>query len=199
MLTIGYLIVEAETVDLMTTDGRSYPATVVGYDNATGFGLLRALRPLPVPPVQIGQSATVARSRAGPDRRLRRRRAGLRGLAAPVRRLLGIPARRGDLHGAGDRQLERRGASQPRGQAARHRLARRERRDGRGEPGARQSLRSHRPPEAAAGRPPRQRQVVRAPAPVDRRQHPGGAGQRDRDPGVAREPGRRRRRSAPAT
>ncbi len=59
VLTIGYLIVEAEAVDLMTTDGRTYPATVVGYDNATGFGLLRALRPLPVTPVQMGQSATV--------------------------------------------------------------------------------------------------------------------------------------------
>ncbi|HZM45736.1 MAG TPA: S1C family serine protease [Burkholderiales bacterium] len=60
VLTIGYLIIESEAVDLVTSDGRSYPATVVGYDNATGFGLLRALRPLPVPPVQMGQSATVA-------------------------------------------------------------------------------------------------------------------------------------------
>src|SRR5262249_52819507 len=59
VLTIGYLILEAEAVDLLTTDGRSYPATVVGYDNATGFGLLRALRPLPIAPVQIGQSAAV--------------------------------------------------------------------------------------------------------------------------------------------
>ena len=38
VLTIGYLIVEAEAVDLVTTDGRSYPATVVGYDSVTGFG-----------------------------------------------------------------------------------------------------------------------------------------------------------------
>jgi S1-C subfamily serine protease len=60
VLTIGYLITEAETVDLHTADGRTFPATVVGYDNATGFGLLRALRPLPVRPVQIGQSSTVA-------------------------------------------------------------------------------------------------------------------------------------------
>ena len=59
VLTIGYLIVEAETVDLMTADGRAFPATVVGYDNNTGFGLLRALRPLPIRPVQIGQSATL--------------------------------------------------------------------------------------------------------------------------------------------
>ncbi|HKA44852.1 MAG TPA: S1C family serine protease [Burkholderiales bacterium] len=60
VLTIGYLVVEAETVELMTADGRSFPATVVGYDNNTGFGLLRALRPLPIKPVQIGQSAGVA-------------------------------------------------------------------------------------------------------------------------------------------
>ena len=60
VLTIGYLIVEAETVELVTSDGRSFPATVVGYDNTTGFGLLRALTPLPVKPVQLGQSATLA-------------------------------------------------------------------------------------------------------------------------------------------
>jgi serine protease Do len=60
VLTIGYLIVEAETVELTMSDGRSFPATVVGYDNATGFGLLRALRPLPIRPVQIGQSSAVA-------------------------------------------------------------------------------------------------------------------------------------------
>jgi S1-C subfamily serine protease len=62
VLTIGYLIVEAETIELSTADGRSYPATVVGYDNASGFGLLKALRPLPVKPVQFGQSAVLAES-----------------------------------------------------------------------------------------------------------------------------------------
>jgi len=60
VLTIGYLIVEAETVELSTADGRAFPATVIGYDNATGFGLLKALRPLPVRPVQFGQSASIA-------------------------------------------------------------------------------------------------------------------------------------------
>ncbi len=59
VLTIGYLIVEAETIELSTADGRSVPATVVGYDNATGFGLLKALRPLTVKPVQFGQSAAI--------------------------------------------------------------------------------------------------------------------------------------------
>jgi S1-C subfamily serine protease len=59
VLTIGYLITEAETVELSTADGRSFPATVVGYDNNTGFGLVKALRPLPVKPVQFGQSGSV--------------------------------------------------------------------------------------------------------------------------------------------
>jgi serine protease Do len=60
VLTIGYLIVEAETVELSTADGRAFPATVIGYDNSTGFGLLRALRPLPIKPVQFGQSAAIS-------------------------------------------------------------------------------------------------------------------------------------------
>lgn len=64
VLTIGYLILEAETIELSTSDGRAFPATVVAYDNATGFGLLRALRPLPVKPVQFGQSSSI------PDREL---------------------------------------------------------------------------------------------------------------------------------
>jgi S1-C subfamily serine protease len=59
VLTIGYLIIEAETVELSTADGKAIPATVVGYDHVTGFGLLKALRPLPVKPVQFGQSASI--------------------------------------------------------------------------------------------------------------------------------------------
>jgi S1-C subfamily serine protease len=60
VLTIGYLILEAESVELSTTDGRSFPATVVGYDSVTGFGLLRTLTPLPIKPVSFGQSSTLA-------------------------------------------------------------------------------------------------------------------------------------------
>jgi serine protease Do len=60
VLTIGYLILEAETVELSTADGTSFPATVVGYDSATGFGLLRAHRPLPIAPIAMGQSSKIA-------------------------------------------------------------------------------------------------------------------------------------------
>jgi S1-C subfamily serine protease len=59
VITIGYLILEAETVELSTVDGRVFPARVIGHDAATGFGLVRALAPLPVPPIQFGDSSTV--------------------------------------------------------------------------------------------------------------------------------------------
>src|SRR4051794_7592939 len=57
VLTIGYLMVEARAAEISTGDGRTVPATVVGYDHETGFGLLRALLPLRVQPVVLGRSA----------------------------------------------------------------------------------------------------------------------------------------------
>ena len=59
VLTIGYLVLEAETVELSTADGRAFPATVIGYDHATGFGLLRPVGTLPIKPVELGESAKV--------------------------------------------------------------------------------------------------------------------------------------------
>lgn len=56
VLTIGYLILEAESVLLLTDDGREVPATVVAYDVATGFGLLRPLAPLRLAPAPLGRS-----------------------------------------------------------------------------------------------------------------------------------------------
>ena len=38
ILTIGYLIVEADEVSLVDQQGRTLPARVVGYDHATGLG-----------------------------------------------------------------------------------------------------------------------------------------------------------------
>ena len=60
VLTIGYLITEAESIELSTADGKVFPAVVAGYDNATGMGLLKALTPLPLKPVDFGESSTVA-------------------------------------------------------------------------------------------------------------------------------------------
>src|SRR4051812_7751782 len=43
VLTIGYLITEAETLWLHLSDGRVVAGHVVAYDQATGFGLVQAL------------------------------------------------------------------------------------------------------------------------------------------------------------
>lgn len=60
VLTIGYLILEAEQVQLLTDDARIVPARVVAYDLATGFGLVQALAPLRLSPAPIGSAAAAA-------------------------------------------------------------------------------------------------------------------------------------------
>lgn len=57
VLTIGYLILEAEDVEIATDDGRQLPARVVAYDLATGFGLVQALVPMKLEPVPLGDAA----------------------------------------------------------------------------------------------------------------------------------------------
>lgn len=60
VLTIGYLILEAEQVDLVLEGERTVPARVVAYDLASGFGLLQALAPVKVGPAKFGVSADVS-------------------------------------------------------------------------------------------------------------------------------------------
>jgi serine protease Do len=59
VLTIGYLILEADDVEITTGEGRRVPAAVVAYDHATGFGLLKPLAPLGVKPITLGSSAKI--------------------------------------------------------------------------------------------------------------------------------------------
>jgi S1-C subfamily serine protease len=59
VLTIGYLVTEAESVWLTTHDGRSVPGHVVGFDAVTGFGLVQALGELGIKPLKLGRSGPV--------------------------------------------------------------------------------------------------------------------------------------------
>ena len=56
ILTIGYLITEAETVWISHSGGRAVPGHVLGYDQETGFGLLQALGRLDLPALPLGSS-----------------------------------------------------------------------------------------------------------------------------------------------
>lgn len=65
VLTIGYLLLEADTVQITTQDNRTLPARPVAYDLATGFGLVRPLLPLRgVVPVPLGSQADAAAGEA---------------------------------------------------------------------------------------------------------------------------------------
>ena len=55
ILTIGYLMLEAEQIEITTQAGKTLPAVAVAYDQATGFGLIKPLLPLRgVAPVALG-------------------------------------------------------------------------------------------------------------------------------------------------
>ncbi len=56
VLTIGYLILEADRIDLVDSNGRTVPGSVVAYDHATGFGLVRPIVPLAPKPIALGAS-----------------------------------------------------------------------------------------------------------------------------------------------
>ena len=131
VLTIGYLMVEAHAAEVTTNAGR----TVAGDD--------RRLRPRdrlrhpardPAAQDQAARLRPLGRregERPGADREPWRAEHGVaraRRRQARIRRQLGIPARRGDLHRAAASGLERRRADLARGQASRRRLADRRRR-----------------------------------------------------------------------
>jgi len=65
VLTIGYLVVEAESVQLTGADGRTVPATVAAYDHASGFALLRVVGTLNARPLALGDSVALAEREPG--------------------------------------------------------------------------------------------------------------------------------------
>lgn len=57
VLTIGYLVTEAEEVWLTTREGRVVPGHALAYDQETGFGLVQALGPFSLPALAFGDAA----------------------------------------------------------------------------------------------------------------------------------------------
>jgi len=54
VLTIGYLVTEAETIWLTSAGGGAVSGHVLAYDQETGFGLVQALGRLNTPPIDLG-------------------------------------------------------------------------------------------------------------------------------------------------
>src|SRR4051794_25493932 len=59
IVTIGYLVTEAMGVEVTPAGGKPVPATVIGFDNESGLGVLRATAPLEAKPMPIGRAAAL--------------------------------------------------------------------------------------------------------------------------------------------
>ena len=46
IVTIGYIVIEADSIEITTQDDRTFPASLVGYDHASGLALLRSGAPI---------------------------------------------------------------------------------------------------------------------------------------------------------
>src|SRR4051794_33664297 len=60
ILTIGYLITEAESIWLTTNDGVVVPGHPLAYDFASGFGLVLPLGQLGAPALPLGSASKIA-------------------------------------------------------------------------------------------------------------------------------------------
>src|SRR5690606_4600920 len=65
VLTIGYLITEAEEVWLTTHEGTVVAAHALAYDQQSGFGLVQAMAPLGLPALELGSSGEARVGDAG--------------------------------------------------------------------------------------------------------------------------------------
>jgi len=59
ILTIGYLIMESDTIQVVGPEGKTMGATSVAYDHRTGFGVLKTDQPLDIQPMELGESSKV--------------------------------------------------------------------------------------------------------------------------------------------
>jgi S1-C subfamily serine protease len=59
ILTIGYLVTEAEQIWLHLADGRAVPGHALAFDQASGFGLVQALARIDVPALPLGNSSAL--------------------------------------------------------------------------------------------------------------------------------------------
>jgi len=59
VLTIGYLVSEAESIEVRSRDGRSIAARLAAYDHQSGFAVLRLSSPLAARPLPLGAASAL--------------------------------------------------------------------------------------------------------------------------------------------
>ncbi|MGD8290279.1 MAG: S1C family serine protease [Desulfobacterales bacterium] len=59
ILTIGYLILEADNIEVVDQEDQKIPAKYIGYDHKTGFGLIRIDKMPGITPIRLGQSSSL--------------------------------------------------------------------------------------------------------------------------------------------
>lgn len=60
VLTVGYLVTEAETIWVVDASGTAVSASLLGYDQTTGLAVVQMLGNLDVPALELGNSADLA-------------------------------------------------------------------------------------------------------------------------------------------
>lgn len=60
IVTAGHLVLEADSVEIGTADGRMLQGHVIAYDHPTGLGLVRADEPLNITPIAFADSSRAA-------------------------------------------------------------------------------------------------------------------------------------------
>lgn len=94
VLTIGYLIMEADEVEITDHKGRKLPGKVAAFDQQTGFGLVRLLAPAQGAAAVAGRCQRSERKRPGARRWSSGQCcASVRDVPSRVHRWLGVSAR----------------------------------------------------------------------------------------------------------
>ena len=173
ILTIGYLIVEADDVSVTDSRGRTFAAQVIAYDHVSGLGLVRTIAPMDAKPVPFGDSGKLANREpvmiagAGDDGVAFAYVVSKRAFSGSWEYALdqAIYTSPPTLNWSGAALIDKDGKLLGRGLADRARSQRRR------SEGSRQHVRSHRLAEADPARPPEGRPPRRPRAAVDGRVH----------------------------
>ena len=60
ILTIGYIVAEADQILIGLPGGKDVPGDLVAYDHSTGFGILKTILPTKLNPLQLGDSDNIS-------------------------------------------------------------------------------------------------------------------------------------------